>query len=158
MQTIDDPAFVDFRQRVTQFRRMHGYYIVDIVSIESMRSAGQTQEEILDAVFEHFDDQEWPPAVARPSGVYWKDHEVAASEARELAVQALIGGSQIGHTTDTIFPDIAHSLWGEFEGFFRIERRYYAGIGLGDSEYVYLHGAAIVDQERAGILWVVESD
>lgn len=158
MQTVDDPAFVDLRRRVARFQRMHGYYIVDVVSIESLRNAGKTQEQILDAVFEHFDDQAWPPAADRPSGVYWEDHEVSASKARESAVQALIGGSQIGHTRDTIPSTTAHSLWSEFESFFQEQRRYYTGMGLGDSKYAYLHGAAIVDQHRGGILWVVEGD
>jgi hypothetical protein len=39
-----------------------------------------------------------------------------------------------------------------------VTARFYLNMGLGDPKYVFSHGAAIVDEERAGILWIVESD
>lgn len=157
-QTIVDPVFVKFRRKISRYPRMHGYYLMDVVSIESMRSAGLTQEEILDAVFEFFDDQTWPPPADRPSDVSWSQHEVEGEVAEQIAVRALIGGTEVGHKRDTMPPKVARSLWREFQGFFQGERRYYVGMGLGDYKYAYLQGAAVVDETRAGVLWVVEND
>ncbi|MDX1433134.1 MAG: hypothetical protein R3286_11870 [Gammaproteobacteria bacterium] len=158
LDSIDDPDFLDLRERVLAHPRMHGYYLVDLVSIEALRAAGRSEEEILDEVLEHFDDSPWPPPEERPADLTWVEHEVDAAHAREAAMEALVGGSQVGHTRDTIPPRAARQMWQDFERLFGDERRYYVGMGLGDSRYVYLHGAVIVDRERAGILWVVESD
>ena len=158
LHTVDDSAFVDLKSRLVGYRRMRGYYIVDLVSIERLRQEQVSQEELLDAVFEYFDDQPWPPKSERPSEGLWSDHEVASSVAKSVTVQALVGGPEVGHTDVTMPPDIAMKLWAEFESLFDSSRQYYVGMGFGDRDYVFLHGTAIVDHKRAGVLWIVESD
>jgi hypothetical protein len=123
LQTIAEPKFVAFRSRLTQYPRMDGYYLVDIVSIESMRTAGCSQEEILDTTFEHFDDQDWPPPEARPLNIPWSADAVDSDTAERVVMRALIGGREVGHTMDTIPPDVAGFLWSEFQGFFPGSRR-----------------------------------
>jgi hypothetical protein len=55
-------------------------------------------------------------------------------------------------------PDKALELWSRFEALFCEPRHYYAGMGFGDREHVFLYGAAIVSTDTAGLLWIVESD
>lgn len=158
MQPRHDAEFRALRRRVSRFPRMHGYYLIDLVSIEALRAAGRSEEQILDTVLEHFDDEPWPPADRRPDNVSWTEHEVDRSRADEVAIRALVGGRDVGHTRETMPADTARDIWREFEALFDERRRYYAGMGLGNHAYSYLHGVVVVDRARAGILWVVEND
>ena len=135
-----------------------GYYIVELVSIRHLIRRGLEVEEILHAVFRYFDDQAWPEIVPESKCASWSDHEVSRDVASETALAALVGGPEIGHVRPTIPPEQARYLWNRFESFLEPERRYFTGMGFGDREYVFLHGVAATDQEKAGILWTVESD
>ena len=79
-------------------------------------------------------------------------------EAKELAIEVLVGGSAVGHTVDTIPPALAEHLVTTFIDLFDAERTCYARLGLGNREYVFLQGIVVIDPQKAGILWVVESD
>lgn len=153
-----DPEFADFRRRVTRFERAHGYYILDIVSIAALRGEGKSQEEILDWVFGYFDDQSVPPLDEPRSDRSWEQHEVSASAAEAEAVAAFVGGKGIGHSRSTIPPSTARELWGELSSFFSDRPRFYAGMAFGDREYAFSRGVVILDEEHAGILWIVEDD
>lgn len=159
MATLNvDPEFSDLRRRINVHERADGYYLIDLVSIAALRDEGRSQEEILDWVLEYFDDQPWPPPDERLASSSWEEHAASRSRAEEEAVAALVGGMFVGHSRDTVSPDEARELWKEFESFFPEEPQYYVELGLGDRDNVYSRGVVILDRERAGILWVVESD
>jgi len=159
-RSVENRAFLQLKAEIETYRRTSGHYIVDLVSISFLRIAGVTQEELLDAVFEHWDDRPWPPKSVRPSNQSWdSDYQVDADEARRHAIKTLVGGADIGHTKEAMSQPVATQVWERFAAFFeRTACRYYVGMGLGNREFTYLSGVAIVDHQHAGILWVVESD
>jgi hypothetical protein len=113
---------------------------------------------MLDAVFEHFDGEKWPAFEERIAFGSWRDHEVTAEDAQAEVVRALIGRGAIGHTSDTMSAAVARQAWDDFASLFATDREYFIGLGLGDRQYVFQCGAAIVDATRAGYIGIVESD
>jgi hypothetical protein len=83
---------------------------------------------------------------------------VSFNEAKELAIEVLVGGRAVGHTIDTIPPALAEHFVTTFIDLFDAERTCYARLGLGNREYVFLQGIVVTDPHKAGILWVVEGD
>jgi len=152
----DDPAFLALRTEIQGTPRQHGYYLVDRVSIRGLQDL--EPDALLERVFRHFDDAEWAPDDQRPTDQTWLDYATTAEGARSAAIDALVGGSEIGHARDTIPPAQAAALWEHFEALFPPPRAYYVGMGFGDARYVFQRGAAIVSAEFAGLVWVVESD
>jgi hypothetical protein len=158
LTTIDDPTFLALKAELQGYPRQCGYYLVDVVSIQDLRARSVPPEELLEQVFQHFDDQDWPPAEERPTDQAWADYAATQAQARAFAIDALLGGSQVGHTAATIPNDTATALWERFESLFPEPRTYYVGMGFGDPKFVFQHGAAIVAGDLAGLVWVVESD
>ena len=159
MKPVDSFAFRKLRSEIESFPRCCGHYIIDLVSISQERLSGWSQEQILDMVFQYFDEEQWPPESERPSDQSWeRDYVVDESVARARVIEQLIGGRTIGQVGDIMSSTKATEFWDRFCEFFTSDRKHYVAMGLGDSTYVFQEGAAIVDFDRAGILWVVESD
>jgi len=153
------PSFLKFREEIEMYPRQCGYYIIDMAGISRLVERGLTNEEVLDVVFQYFDDQPWPPPEQRPSDQTWEnDYQVDGRKAREEFIQAMTGGVEIGHMECTMPRCQAESFWDQFEEFFGEGRKYYTHLGLGNREYVFQHGVAIADREKVGIVWIVESD
>lgn len=125
--TLDDPGFLELRAKLESIPRSNGYYLIDLVSVYELRVEGSSEEEILEQVFEHFDDQDWPPFEQRPADQTWNDYSVGADLAAACVVESLLGPYG-----DTISTDLAKSLWQEFEELFPPPRKYYIGMGFGD--------------------------
>lgn len=156
--TSKSPEFAELKAEVESYPRLSGYYIIDLVAIPGFPDHDADRENLLDELFQHFDDRDWPPPRDRPTDQTWDDYERDRQVAADHAVEALIGGPQIGHTAFTIGPAKALEFWNRFESLFSEPRHYYTGMGFGDPEHVFLHGAVIIDNHKAGILWIVESD
>jgi hypothetical protein len=157
--TINDPEFVTLKHAIEAHPRLCGYYIIDTISITALRTAGASQAEILDKVIAYFDDTEKVPHPnSVPDDSTWLDYEVGMEAARDAAFEALVGGPGVGHLHDTIPPDEAEQYFTRFVALFESDRQYYVGLGIGNYDYVFQRGVLVVDQHRAGILWVVESD
>lgn len=156
--TLDNKAFKCLKSEIENHPRMCGYYIINIVGISNFPLDAQERGSLLNEVFEHFDDQQWPPIYEDQSEQTWDDHEVEREKARSHLIEALIGGNSIGHTIDTIPSTLAKEFWNRFESLFADSRRYYMSMGLGDPAYVFLRGVAIVDNDKAGIISIVEGD
>ena len=88
----------------------------------------------------------------------WEDYRWEEEAATRHVLQALQGGLEIGHHGDAMDAACARALWEEFQSFFSPARKYYGCLGLGNPDYVFQHGVAIVDESWAGLLWIVESD
>lgn len=157
LTTVDDPAFRALAAELAAHPRQCGYYLVDLVSIRALRRDGLGSEELLERVFSHFDDAEWPPMEQRPDG-RWADYAADPAAARAITIDALVGGAGVGHSVDTIPPERAAALWERFQALVPEPRTVYVGMGFGQRRYVFQQGAAIVGAEHAGVLWVVESD
>jgi hypothetical protein len=61
--------------------------------------------------------------------------------------------------------ELRNQLWadyevdeGRFRALFSFGTRFFLGVGLGDSGYVFQRGAVLVDDEKAGCLCVVVND
>jgi hypothetical protein len=52
-------------------------------------------------MFELLDDEPWRALADRPTGQSWADHRVDADLARAEVVNALIGGNDVGYTSNT---------------------------------------------------------
>jgi hypothetical protein len=155
---VPDPDYQAWLKEITSYPRL-GYYLIRRVDIRSWRKLELPEEELLNRLFESFDDKAWPTRDQWARNQTWQgDYQLDATSAQELAVEVLAGGNSIGHTGYTIAPQRALELWRRFEAFFPPPRCYYQQLGLGDTAYAYLHGVAVVSQEQAGVLWVVESD
>lgn len=136
--------------------RMHGYYLLKVVDLPA---GWQSDEEMaLTTAFQALDDHEWPNPEHRPEDQLWSDYEVAEEVAQERAIAALVGGNLVGHSRDTIERTLASEIWLRFRELFSPSARFFVGLGLGDSEYVFSEGAIVVDEARAGCLCVVEGD
>ena len=158
--TLANDRFQALRASVLAHPRMHGYYIIDLVSIEHLRAIGYTEEAIIDALYDYWnDDPSKPDPTDIPQDQTWQgDYAVSFDEAKELAIEVLVGGSAVGHTVDTIPRALVEHFVTAFINLFDTERRYYARLGLGNREYVFLQGIVVTDPQKAGILWVVEGD
>lgn len=143
---------------IESFKRLCGHYIIDLVSISAMRSAGWDDEQILDHVLQNWDDDAWPPESQRPTNQSWADYEIDREQARSHIIEVLVGGKAIGHLNNTISAEQAALFFDRFCLHFEEPMRFFAGLGLGDPAYVFLYGIVILDAARAGILWVVEGD
>ncbi|MCP4155808.1 MAG: hypothetical protein GY757_49240 [bacterium] len=156
---VPGEVFEEFKKEVECHTRANGYYIIGLIPIVFLRENGKSQAEILDYVIDYFDDDpnEYDASNV-PAGASREDCEVSFDEAREECINALRGGNDIGHLTDTIPLNHANIYFDKFNSFFRREKHYYKGMGIGNPEYVFLHGVLIVDDTNAGVLWVVEND
>ena len=151
--TIDDPSFLALKAELEGIPRSNGYYLIDLVSVYELRVGGSSEEEILEQVFQHFDDHEWPPVDQRPADQTWNDYSVSADLAAACVVESLAGPYG-----DSISTHRANSLWREFEALFPPPRKYFIGMGFGDPMMAFNLGAAILSYDRAGLIFVVESD
>ncbi len=158
LSRVNDPEFVRLRDEIRSYRRCYGYYMIMLVDISEMRRQNWSQEDIAESVFEHFDDQEWPPRDQRPANHRWEDYTTEAEKAHREAVEALMGGNAIGHTQATIHRALAEEFVDRFESFLDFPRTHYRGLGLGDYDLALQNGIAVIGQTRAAALLVVESD
>jgi hypothetical protein len=144
------------RRVVGRYPRMHGYYLLNLVPLpEDWRDHEETA---LTAAIQALDDHPWPPPEVRPDDQRWVDYEVPEPEASAHVVAALVGGSEVGHARDTIPISDARPIWEAFRALFSTSARFFMGVGLGDSKYVFQQGAVVVDDHKAGCLCVIESD
>jgi hypothetical protein len=157
MKSYNLQEFVALKAEIEACKRLCGYYIIKLVDITDMRDASTGQEEIADEAFRYFDDQPWPPIRQRPDDETWAAYVVERDVAAEHAIEALVGGSSVGHLRDTIPWQEAIRFFERFEALFDEPKNYYIGMGFGDRRHVFLQGVAIISRSRAGVLWVVES-
>lgn len=158
MSPLDPDWFVAFRKDLEAHPRLCGYYIVKLVEIGDLRTRGCTEEEIAEAIFQHFDDHMWPPSGKRPKDQTWADCRTDRASARGQVVECLMGGPAIGHLEVTIPNQECGTLFDRFDSMFGQPKTYYVGLGLGDPEHVFSGGVVIIASDLAGCLWVVESD
>ncbi len=138
--------------------RLAGCYIFGLVSIRHFRTAGAEQETILEQVIEYFDDDTRVPDPNFVPDHGWIDYETTRDRAREHTVESLVGGGQIGHLRETMSAVRAGQFFDRLAALCGSNPRFYVGLGIGDSKYVYLYGVLVVADDLAGILWIVESD
>ncbi len=158
LTTLQLPEFLTLKSQITSYPRSSGYYLIDLVSIEVLTHQPLLEDEKLDLLFQHFDDQEWPPKLERPQDQSWEDYTVERSKARDHLIESLIGGNSIGHMSDTIPTSEANSIYKDFELLFSPPCKYFINMGLGSYDYVFQLGLAIVDNQRAGFIGVIEND
>jgi hypothetical protein len=153
---MDTESLEQLRNILGQYPRMHGYYLVNFVPLPP--GWRDDEEESLATAFGELDDQEWKPVELRPKDQLWVDCEVQEAEARVHALEALVGGGAVGHSSDTVPKGDALAIWQRFRELFASEARFFMGLGFGDSAYVFQLGVVVLDDEKAGCLCVVESD
>jgi hypothetical protein len=158
MKPYNSKEFLALKAEIEAHKRLCGYYLIKFIDITDLRQAGKDQEEIAEEVFQYFDDQKWPPREQRPQDQAWADSVREPEVARKHALEALVGGGPVGHSRVTISQAQARRFLQRFEALFDEPKSYYIGMGFGNSQYVFLHGVAIISRSRAGLLWVVESD
>jgi hypothetical protein len=158
MKSINSQEFLDLKAAIEAHPRLCGYYIIKLVDITGLRSAGKDQEEIAEETFQYFGDQKWPPIDQRPGDQTWADYAVERAVAKNHAIEMLMGGPSIGHTRETIPRTKAEAYFDRFEALFDAPRSYYFALGFGDPEYVFQHGIALISHSLAGVLCIVESD
>ena len=138
------------KTEIESHARLAGYYIIKFVDISELRHSSPTDEELLDTLFQNFDDQRWPAPEDRPRDQSWSDYVTDRATAMQHAIETLEGGSRIGHLRATIDRSLAQYYFERFEALFDAPMTY--------SQYAFNNGIAIVAEARAGILWVVEND
>ncbi len=153
---MDSELIKQLRRILERYPRICGYYLLNFVQLPS--GWHDDEEAFLSTAFEALDDHPWEPLEMRPNDQLWVDYEVDESEARAEVVTALVGGNEVGHTEDTIPRMEATAIWERFRGRFLADARFFTKLGLGDSNYVFQRGAVVVDQDKAGCLFVIESD
>ena len=146
----------EIRGLLANHPRIHGYYLLQLVQLPP--SWQDDEEASLTEAFQSLDDHEWPPPELRPAEQSWSDYEVTELIAKRRTISSLIGGREVGHSRDTIDPQLASQIWDAFRAIFGSAPRFFCGVGLGDSAYVYLDGAILVGDNKAGCMCVVEDD
>jgi hypothetical protein len=152
------PEFAALKAEIESHPRLCGYYILELVSIYEWRHGGVPQETILEKLVDHFDSDPTDPNPNFVPDQEWTDYETTRDDARGHVVESLIGGSQIGHTRETMPRSTAAEFFDRFVAVCGANPRFYIGLGLGDRTYSFQYGALIVADELAGIFWIVEDD
>lgn len=138
---------------------MHGYYLLNVVPLPA--NWRDHEEVALTAAIQALDDHDCRPAESRPDDQRWLDYEVSEPEASAHVVSALVGGrrgrSCAGHDSNGRRTS-GLGFGKRFALSFSTSARFFVGVGLGDSKYVFQHGAVVVDDHRASCLCVIESD
>lgn len=94
-----------------------------------------------------------------PQDQTWEqDYQLDEYQAERHALEVLKGGPPIGHCTAVMSHPQAERFWRRFLDFFEGPLSFYSGLGPGERNHVFQHGVAVVSKQRAGLLWVVESD
>jgi hypothetical protein len=158
MTPIASPSFESLKSDLAAYPRLCGYYLLKLVDITTLRRTCPDDDDFLDTLFQHLDDQTWPAKHLRPPNPKWSDHAVDHPLAMDIAIEALRAGNSKGHSHPTIPTDAAREFFHRFDTLFETPKTYYAGMSLGNHAYVFQEGIAIVSSSRAGLLWVVESD
>lgn len=158
MTSIVSIAFENLKSEIESYPRLSGYYLIKLVDITDVRRSNSSEEDLIDKIFQYFDDQKWPPKEERPADQKWADYVVDRETALSHAVQTLEAGPKKGHLRPTIEARLANLFFTRFDAMFDEPKSYYIGMGLGNQEYVFCEGVAIVSTARAGLLWVVEGD
>lgn len=151
-------AYWELQRDLETHPRRCGYYLKGWRELAPLRAAGMNDEQIADEVFEAFDEVPWPAREQRPTDSSWEDYAVGREEARALAVAALIAGPECGHNRLTMTPEAASAFFDRFDALFTGPRKYFARLGLGNQDYAFQHGIAILSQDHGGLLWIVEGD
>ena len=155
---INNAEFARIKTDVEAHPRLCGYYILGLVSIRDFRINGVSQETILEQLVDRFDDDPTEPDPDFVPDHGWNDYETTLDRARNHTIESLVGGRQIGHTKETMTEPTAGDLFDRFVAACGANPRFYIGLGIGDPRYVFMYGVLVVADERAGILWIVESD
>ena len=148
--------------------RIDGIYQLELVDIRPLRTQGCSQNEILDVLYDQWVDhkahqkqrEKHPEFYAKTTALdvtSWQDYEVKQEHALEWLTYGLRGGGGVGHTTDTISPEKAEEFAQRFFNFFSSPHAY-SGMALGDPSYVFENGLLLLDDERAGLLLILEND
>lgn len=162
---IRDARFEHFKSELAQYPRNYGYYKVELVSIQELRQMGATQKDVLDALYLEWADHDafrrkYPRAKfynpVTDESLY-DGYEYSLDDVIELLTYELKGGSGIGCIHDTIAPAKASELTLSFVGLFQNPRAY-RGLAWADPQYVFELGAVLIDDERAGALFITEND
>lgn len=155
---INNPEFARVKAEIEAHPRLCGYYIIGLVSIRDFRTDGAQQETIFEELVKRFDDDPSEPNPEFIPDHGWTDYETTFDCARAHTIESLVGGGQIGHTKKTMSESMAGELFDRFVAVCGANPRFYIGLGIGDRKYVFMYGVLIVADDRAGILWIVESD
>lgn len=150
--------FTALKADIEAHPRLCGYYIIHLVSIRDLRADNTPQEKILEILVEHFDDDPNDPDPEFVPDHEWSDYETTLDRARVHTVESLIGGPRIGHTVQAMDDSTAGECFDRFVEICGPNPRFYIGLGIGDRKYVFQYGLLAVADDRAGILWIVESD
>ncbi|KAI9130354.1 hypothetical protein [Acaryochloris sp. CCMEE 5410] len=158
LSEINNPEFARIKTDIAAHSRLHGYYILGLVSIHAFRTDGTSQEIILKKLIDHFDDDPTEPDPDFVPDHGWTDYETTLDRARAHTIESLVGGRPIGHANETMSEQMAGELFDRFVAVCGTNPRFYIGLGIGDRKYAFMYGVLIVADDRAGILWIVESD
>lgn len=153
---LPERALEDIHRTLASHPRAFGYYLVKMVALEPGWRADE--QAALTRAIEALDDRPWPAPELRPSDQSWTDYETTEAVGEQNAIQALVGGNAVGHARETIERPEARRIWLQFRALFSAEARFFCGVGLGDSRYVFSEGVVVIDEWRAGCLCVVEND
>lgn len=154
--SVGSESLEQIRRVLARYPRAYGYYLLNMVPLSE--NWVEYEEVLLTEAIQALDDQPWPPPEARPDNQRWVDYEVSEPAAAAHVIAALVGGSEVGHARETIPMQDARWIWDAFRGLFSSPARFFIGVGLGDSRYVFQHGAVVADEHRAGCLCVIEND
>ena len=159
VHVLEDAPYDGIRREIESYARQCGYYIIGFASLSQFRRQSASQDSIVDAIYDHFDDDPRPVDPSNvPQDQSWDDYERSPDIARDHAIKVLVGGGPIGYTVDVMSSATAGKRFDQFVLLCGENPRFYLGLGLGDQEYVYQHGVLVVADRVAGLLWVVESD
>ena len=156
VDSASSESFEHLRRVVARYPRMRGYYLLKVAPLP--QNWREDEELVLTEAIESLDDHPWPPPEARPHDQRWVDYEVSELAAAAHVIAKLVGGLEIGHARETIPMAEARPIWEAFRALFSANARFFLGVGLGDSKYVFQHGAVVVDDHKAGCLCVIEND
>lgn len=154
------------RSEILRFPRLRGYYKIEMSDISDLRVQAVSLEKILDHLYDLWGEHEalekyrqiHPFPKPKPEDLpSWVDHEGDADDAVELLAYGLQGGGAVGHTIDAIPPALAQEFAERFVSFFD-HPRMFRGLGFGDPMYVFEHGIVLIDETKAGMLLIIESD
>jgi hypothetical protein len=163
--------FHPLKQAVMRCQRIAGTYILEAAAVPRSAHDGPAQDGAEREAFLRTFAAEFGFAGPGLGDAEWKDAEVFREEARQVLVEKLVGGGEIGHSRWDVEPAQAEAFTDEFLSLFSKNGRFFCSVidtagaqwlapyARPDfADYIFGGGCVAIDEQLAAVFWMLDND